>query len=74
VDVYAIAVDSAGLSAGRDEKLTLAVTKNGQAVTDLRPCPGTCAHLTAIRAGDLAAVHPVPDRVPLYTAAVTLPI
>lgn len=60
VDGYTVSL-SGTLKAGVDSKLTLRFTKDGQAVTDLQPYLDTYAHITAIRAGDLAFAHLHPD-------------
>jgi hypothetical protein len=62
-DIDGYHVDLAGTPiAGRDSELTLTVSQNGQAVTDLQIDDGTFAHLVMIRAGDLAFAdaHPQP--------------
>lgn len=63
VDGYTVTLDG-NLSAGADAKLTLAVARNGQPVTDLDPYLGAYGHLVALRAGDLAYLHVHPDGAP----------
>ena len=60
VDGYNVALDGA-LVAETSSKLTLTVTRNGQAVTDLEPYLGAYGHLVALRDGDLAYLHVHPD-------------
>jgi hypothetical protein len=60
VDGYTVSLSGA-LKAGVDSKLTLRFTKAGRAVTDLQPYLDTYAHITAIRAGDMAFAHLHPD-------------
>lgn len=45
------------LVAGTESELTVEVTRNGRAVTDLQPYLGALGHLVAIRSGDLAYLH-----------------
>jgi hypothetical protein len=63
VDSYAITLDGA-LTPGRTSKLTLTVSRNGAAVTDLQPYLGAYGHLVALRDGDLAYLHVHPDGTP----------
>ncbi len=56
VDGYTMTVTGTP-KAGTDTPLTITITKNGAPVTDLQPCLDTYAHVTAIRAGDLAFAH-----------------
>jgi len=56
VDGYALAVAGTPV-AGKDTALTITLTRNGKPVTDLQPYLDTYAHVTAIRAGDLAFAH-----------------
>lgn len=63
VDGYTVTLDG-NLAAGREAKLTLRVTRNGQPVTDLEPYLGAYGHLVALRAGDLAYLHVHPEGTP----------
>jgi hypothetical protein len=63
VDGYTVTLDG-DLSAGRDAKLTLDVSRDGKPVTDLQPYLGAYGHLVALRAGDLAYLHVHPDGTP----------
>ena len=63
VDGYTVKLDG-DLSAGKDAKLTLAVSRDGKPVTDLQPYLGAYGHLVALRAGDLAYLHVHPDGTP----------
>ena len=56
VDGYAVTVggDPAG---GAARPLTVRITHDGRAVTDLEPYLGVYAHLTAFHAGDMAFAH-----------------
>jgi hypothetical protein len=62
VDGYDVAVDG-HLEPGSEQRLTFAVSRDGEPVTDLEPYLGASAHLVALRAGDLAYlhVHPADD-------------
>ncbi|MEJ7634727.1 hypothetical protein [Aeromicrobium sp.] len=60
---FEVALDGA-LTAGRDAKLTLSVTKEGKPVEDLQPYLGSYGHLVALRDGDLAYLHVHPDGTP----------
>ncbi len=62
-DGYAVALDG-DLRAGRDARLTLRVSKDGEPVTDLQPYLGAYGHLVALRGGDLAYLHVHPDGEP----------
>ena len=63
VDGYT--VDLAGeLVPGASSRLTLRVSKDGVAVTDLQPYLGAYGHLVALREGDLAYLHVHPDGSP----------
>jgi hypothetical protein len=56
--VYGFDVTITGeLTAGSASDLTLEVTRNGDAVTDLEPYLGAFGHLVALRQGDLAYLH-----------------
>jgi hypothetical protein len=63
VDGYMVTLDG-DLTAGRDAKLTLTVTRDGKPVTDLEPYLGAYGHLVALRDGDLAYLHVHPDGTP----------
>jgi len=56
VDGYTVTVRG-DLTAGRESKLTLTVTRDGKPVTDLEPYLAAYGHLVALRAGDLAYLH-----------------
>lgn len=63
VDGYDVTL-TGELAAGADAELTLSVSKDGRAVTDLEPYLGAFGHLVALRAGDLAYLHVHPDGEP----------
>ncbi|MEV4132822.1 hypothetical protein AB0J72_11740 [Dactylosporangium sp. NPDC049742] len=63
VDGYTVTVDG-DLVPGTSSKLTLTVTRDGVAVTDLQPYLGAYGHLVALRDGDLAYLHVHPDGTP----------
>ncbi|RGC65354.1 hypothetical protein C5N14_28830 [Micromonospora sp. MW-13] len=63
VDGYTVTIDGA-LQPGRTSKLTLTVSRDGAAVTDLEPYLGAYGHLVALRQGDLAYLHVHPDGEP----------
>ena len=63
VDGYTVTLDG-DLTAGKDAKLTLDVSRAGKPVTDLQPYLGAYGHLVALRAGDLAYLHVHPDGTP----------
>ena len=63
VDGYTVTLEG-DLTAGRDAKLTLDVSRDGKPVTDLQPYLGAYGHLVALRAGDLAYLHVHPDGTP----------
>jgi hypothetical protein len=63
VDGYTVTLEG-DLSAGKDAKLTLGVSRDGKPVTDLQPYLGAYGHLVALRAGDLAYLHVHPDGTP----------
>jgi len=63
VDGYTVTVDG-DLTAGKDAKLTLDVSRDGKPVTDLQPYLGAYGHLVALRSGDLAYLHVHPDGTP----------
>ncbi|PXX06243.1 hypothetical protein C8E89_11416 [Mycolicibacterium moriokaense] len=56
VDGYTVTL-SGQPAAGQDSALTFAFSRDGQPVTDLQPYLDTYAHVTAIRAADLAFAH-----------------
>jgi hypothetical protein len=60
VDGYTVTLDGA-LQPGQASKLTLAVSRDGQPVTDLQPYLGAYGHLVALRAADLGYLHVHPD-------------
>jgi hypothetical protein len=63
VDGYIVTLEG-DLTAGKDSKLTLDVSRDGTAVTDLQPYLGAYGHLVALRSGDLAYLHVHPDGAP----------
>ena len=63
VDGYTVTLDG-DLTAGRDSKLTLDVSRDGKPVSDLQPYLGAYGHLVALRSGDLAYLHVHPDGTP----------
>ena len=63
VDGYTVKLDG-DLTAGKDAKLTLDVSRDGKPVTDLQPYLGAYGHLVALRSGDLAYLHVHPDGTP----------
>ncbi len=63
IDGYQVRLDGE-LTAGQASPLTLTVTKDGAAVTDLQPYLGAYGHLVALRATDLAYLHVHPRRQP----------
>jgi hypothetical protein len=60
VDGYTVTL-SGTPKAGVESELELTVTKGGNPVTNLQPYLATFAHVTAIRAGNLAFAHLHPD-------------
>lgn len=56
VDGYTVEV-AGELVAGESTELTMTVTRDGEAVTDLEPYLGAFGHLVALREGDLAYLH-----------------
>lgn len=60
VDDYTVEV-SADPAAGRSTTITLSVSLDGEAVTDLERYLGASGHLVALRDGDLAYLHVHPD-------------
>ncbi|MEV6274671.1 hypothetical protein [Nocardia sp. NPDC051832] len=52
------------ITPGAASKVTLAVARNGQPVTDLQPYLGAYGHLVALRAADLAYLHVHPEGAP----------
>jgi hypothetical protein len=63
VDGYRVRLDG-DLIPGRSSRLTVTVTKDGRAVTDLQPYLGAFGHLIALRGGDLGYLHVHPDGEP----------
>jgi hypothetical protein len=63
VDGYTVTLDG-DLAPGSDARLTLAVSRHGEPVTDLQPYLGAYGHLVALREGDLAYLHVHPDGSP----------
>ena len=63
VDGYRVRLDG-DLIPGRSSRLTVTVTKDGRAVTDLQPYLGAFGHLVALRGGDLGYLHVHPDGEP----------
>jgi hypothetical protein len=56
VDGYTVTLSGA-LNANESSRLTLSVSRGGEAVTDLQPYLGAYGHLVALRASDLAYLH-----------------
>ncbi len=56
VDGYTVTLDG-DLEPGRETRLTLSVSKDGQPVTDLQPYLEAYGHLVALRDRDLAYLH-----------------
>lgn len=63
VDGYTVTLDG-DLVPGQDADVTLRVSRDGRAVTDLEPYLGAYGHLVALRAGDLAYLHVHPNGEP----------
>jgi hypothetical protein len=63
VDGYQVRLQG-GLTPGAGSRLTFAVTRRGEPVTDLEPYLGAYGHLVALRAGDLAYSHVHPNGEP----------
>ncbi|HET9519346.1 MAG TPA: hypothetical protein VFO77_16605, partial [Actinoplanes sp.] len=63
VDGYTVTLDGE-LTPGTSSRLTVSVSKDGAAVTDLQPYLGAYGHLVALRDGDLAYLHVHPDGSP----------
>jgi hypothetical protein len=63
IDGYRVTLDG-DLAAGGEARLTLSVSRGGEAVTDLQPYLGAYGHLVALREGDLAYLHVHPDGAP----------
>jgi hypothetical protein len=55
---------SGGLDPGKESKLTLSLSRDGQPVTDLQPYLGAHGHLVALRDGDLGYLHVHPSDEP----------
>jgi hypothetical protein len=60
VDGYEVTLGGE-LAAGESRRVTLTVSKDGRAVTDLEPYLGSFGHLVVLRDGDLAYLHVHPD-------------
>jgi len=60
VDGYTVTL-AGDLHPGEEARLTFAVTRDGEPVTDLQPYLGASGHLVVLRAGDLAYLHVHPD-------------
>ncbi|MCT4574097.1 hypothetical protein N3930_44920, partial [Bacillus thuringiensis] len=56
VDGFDVTLDG-DLTAGASSPLTLAVTRDGAAVTTLEPYLGAFGHLVALREGDMEYLH-----------------
>jgi hypothetical protein len=56
VDGYTVTLDGT-LVPGRESRLALSVSRDGQPVTDLQPYLAAYGHLVALRDGDLAYLH-----------------
>ena len=56
VDGFDVTIDG-DLTAGSASDVTVAVTRDGQPVTELEPYLGAFGHLVALRQGDLAYLH-----------------
>lgn len=54
---YTVKLDAAGLRAGAEGMMTLAILKDGKPATDLAPYLGVPAHAVFLGAEDLAYVH-----------------
>lgn len=63
VSPYEVKLDG-HLVAGQTSRLTLTVTRDGEAVTDLEPYLEAYGHLVALRDGDLAYLHVHPEGSP----------
>jgi hypothetical protein len=63
VSPYEVNLDG-HLVAGRTSRLTLTVSRDGEAVTDLEPYLEAYGHLVALRDGDLAYLHVHPEGAP----------
>ena len=63
VDGYTVTL-AGDITAGRDARLALRVSKDGRPITDLDPYLGAYGHLVALRDGDLAYLHVHPDGEP----------
>jgi hypothetical protein len=63
VDGYTVEL-TGDLAAGGESKVTLRVSRDGKAVTDLQPYLGAYGHLVALRDGDLAYLHVHPEGAP----------
>ena len=58
---YEVRLDARAPRADADSRLTFAVTRDGEEVTDLQPYLGAKGHLVALREGDLAYLHVHPE-------------
>lgn len=58
---YTVALQSTGVKAGEESRLTFRVARAGRPVADLQPYLGAKGHLVALREGDLAYLHVHPD-------------
>ncbi|MCY7342534.1 MAG: hypothetical protein LH603_11990 [Pseudonocardia sp.] len=63
VDGYTVEL-AGDLVPGRSSPVSLTVSRDGVAVTDLQPYLGAYGHLVALREGDLAYLHVHPDGAP----------
>jgi len=63
VSPYEVSLDG-HLVAGQTSRLTLTVSRDGEAVTDLEPYLEAYGHLVALRDGDLAYLHVHPEGSP----------
>lgn len=70
---YDVKLVSAGTKAGREGRLTFAVSRNGQAVRELDDYLGAKGHLVALREGDLAYLHVHPTGTGEHTATSAKP-
>ncbi|MEU6375579.1 hypothetical protein [Streptomyces sp. NPDC046909] len=63
VDGYQVRL-TGGLRPGGESEVGLAVSRDGEPVTDLQPYLGAYGHLVALRSGDLAYLHVHPNGEP----------
>ncbi|MFW3169623.1 hypothetical protein [Geodermatophilus sp. CPCC 206100] len=66
VDGYSVAL-TGELLVGQESELTFSVSRDGRPVSDLQPYLGGYGILVALRAGDLAYLHPHPAEPPAGT-------